>query len=510
MSCRDICIKMGYDDGLEYGITRKYVETRNWGIWEVFREFVQNALDEMHEVRGARPLTYPCRVEYKGYTPVTIIEDDGRGLSTHYLLIGQSEKKMWQRGRFGEGLKLALLTSAHRGIPVTIRSGDRKIIPTFIRKDIEGVPVDVFCVCYRKGLPEIKGTRVEIRGYNLCDEYRTRFVQGLPSECFKYRFSDTEWWDIIDKKCTNNESYVYVRDIYVTTMRDAEGKPACFSYNLFHVVLDESRRIPSGGSIRNEIMHRWTRIAYYASGVNTKAYELLKEVLTCIINNCKPGYSSGIPVEVDMDTFLFVGGVEADAIRKAFEELYGEDTVFVHDDDLRRYAEYVGAKHIYCPQPVGDSLQKILRAVEKLRKHVEKKIKRIISKEEMAPRTRRIVESLEGIAYTLFEEQLRNVNIQYALLDEDTHGMADDLTRTITLNILQLESNCASKWEHCLRWYIGAIGHELSHIESRAKDETIPFEKELTKTIGFATTQAIKYYERIAELLKQLVETIES
>jgi hypothetical protein len=510
VSCRDKCVKMGYDDGIEYGITRKYVETRNWDIWEVFREFVQNALDEMHEVRGTRPLTYPCRVEYKGYTPVTIIEDDGRGLATHYLLIGQSEKKEWQRGRFGEGLKLALLTSAHRGINVKIRSGDREIIPTFVRKNIEGIPVDVFCVCYKKGLPEIKGTRVEIYGYNLCNEYRTRFVQGLPPECFKYTYSGTEWWDVIDKKCTDNESYVYVRDIFVSKMYDAQGKPACFSYNLYNVAIDESRRIPSGGAIRDDVRVLWYYIVLRANKGDTGAYEAVKEILQCIVKNCRPGFSSGIPIEIDMDTFFHIHYDEAGSIRKAFEELYGADMLFISDEDLRRLADYVDAKYIFCPQPVGHDLQKILDTIDKLRKHIEGKMKGIVRKEEMPSKTRRVVELLEQIARLVFPPLEENIGIQYGILDENTHGMCDAQTKTITVNIRNLEVYCDKIWDICVWWYIGVVGHELAHLYSRANDGTVEFEKELTKIMSFATTKAIMNAEQIRELLGELDRAMRS
>ena len=504
MSCRDACIKMGYDDGIEYGIARRYVETRKWGLWETFREFVQNALDEMHEVRGARPREYPCRMEYKGYTPVTVIADEGRGLSIHHLLLGTSEKKPWQRGKFGEGLKLALLASAHRGIKVVIRSGDKEIIPTFVTRVIEGVPVDVFCVCYKRGLPEVRGTRVEIHGHLLCDEYSDRFVQGLPSECIKFSYSDAEWYDIIDTKCTDHKSYVYVRDIYVATMDEAEGKPAGFSYNLFNVAIDESRRIPSGGSIRSEVRRLWYMVSARASQGDPKARETLKEVLRFIIRNCRPGYGPDIPVEVDMDTFTYVYGGSAEAVREAFEELYGEDTIFIYDEELRKFAEYVGAKHIYCPQPVGYSLEKILRSVEKLRRYMEKKIKGVVRKEDMRPKTRRVVELLEEIARILLDVPSAEVKVQYAWLDEEIHGMSDIPTKTITLNLWHLERYCRRYWDSCLSWYIAALGHELAHVYSRANDATVEFEKMLTEIMGIATTNAIQHSTRIAELVREL------
>jgi hypothetical protein len=510
VSCRDVCRERGYDDGIEYGIARRYVETRRWGLWETFREFVQNALDEMHEVRGARPREYPCKVEYKGYTPVTVIADEGRGLSIHHLLLGTSEKKAWQRGRFGEGLKLALLASAHRGIGVLIRSGDKEIVPTFVTRVIEGVPVDVFCVCYKSGLPAVRGTRVEIRGHRLCDEYRDRFVQGLPTECFKFTFEAAEWYDIIDKRCTNHKPYVYVRDIYVATMYDAEGKPAGFSYNLFNVTIDESRRIPSGGSVREEIRYLWHLVAWRASQGDARAYEVLKEALSFIVKNCRPGHGPDIPVEVDMDTFKHIHDKEAEAVREAFEELYGEDTIFIQDEELRKFAEYVGAKYIYCPQPVGYSLEIILKATEKLRRYMEKKVKGVVRKEDMPPKLRQAVEILEELARTLFDLAPEVVKVQYAMLEEDFHAMSDMQTRTITLNLWHLDRHCRRYWESCVPWYISAFGHELAHIYSRANDGTVEFERALTEIMGIATTKAILESTKIAELVRQLDQVLRS
>jgi hypothetical protein len=501
---------MGYDDGIEYGITRKYVETRNWRAWEVFREFVQNALDEMHEVTEARPKEYPCRVEFREFTPVTIIEDSGRGLGIHHLLIGTSEKKPWQRGKFGEGLKLSLLASAHLGYKVIIRSGDKEITPTFITRIIEGVHVDMFCVCYKRGLPEVRGTRVEIHGTMLCDEYRTRFVQGLRPECIKYTFEAREWYDVIDKKCTDDEAHVYVRDIYVTTMIHSQGRSACFSYNLFNVAIDESRRIPSSGSIREDVRFLWRTISSRAYGGDQRAYEVLKELLRCIVRNCAPRPGFETPIEVDMDTFSYVFGAEAVAVRRAFEELFGEDTIFVHEEDLRAYAEYVGAKYIYCPQPVGYGLQRILNTIEKLREHVEKSVRKIIRKEEMNPRTRRIVEILEEIARALFDKLVVGKSIQYGLLEEDVHGMCDTRTKTITLNIVKLEDRCKSYLDDCLEWYIGTLGHELAHLYTMANDGTVEFERGLTEVMIRATTNAIQNRDRIVELLRELDVAIRS
>jgi hypothetical protein len=293
-------------------------------------------------------------------------------------------------------------------------------------------------------------------------------------------------------------------------MKDAEGKPACFSYNLFNVVIDESRRIPSGGSIRDDIRALWYYIVYRANEGDARAYDALKNVLRCIVNNCRPGFGSDIPVEVDMPTFVHVRYGEADSIRKAFEELYGADTVFIYDEDLRKFAEYVGAKYIFCPQPVGYELQKMLDTVHKLRKYIEGKMKGVIRKEEMNPRTRRVVELLERIVKLLFDPLLEDKNIQYGILTDTTHGMCDVSTKSIIVNIVNLERRCGKDWGECVVWYIGVVGHELAHLYSRANDGTVEFEKELTNIMSYATTRAVIYAEQIRELLDELGRVLRS
>jgi hypothetical protein len=512
MSCSRKCKQLGYDDGIEYGITRKYIETRKWENWEMFREIMQNALDEMHEVNNFRPHVYPCRVEFRGILPVTVIEDNGRGLGIHHLLLGTSEKKAWQRGKFGEGLKLALLAAAHRGIDVLIRSGDREIKPTFVTRDIEGVPVDIFCVCYKKELEPISGTRVEIRGLNLCHVYKERFVQGLPKECFKFtiEYANNIWYDIIDKKCTFNESFIYVRDIYVSTMRDAEGKPGLYSYNLYDVTIDESRRIPSGGSVRFDIKHVWADVVRKAHEGDPGAYELLKELLKNVIGECRQGRGSSVPVEVDMFTFDFVSPYYYDTVRKAYKEVVGEDVVLVYDEKLRDYAQAAGVNHIYCPQSMGENLEKILDSIGTIRRLVRDSVKQVVKPEEMDPKTRKTVMILEDIGKILFGPRFVNYTVVFAKMDPKYHGMADFDLKTVFLNYLHLQDNCIKtrSWRMCSVWYISTLAHEVGHMVWKVMDKTLEFERILTDLIGEAVTTAIARSNELAMLINELDKTL--
>ena len=512
MSCSRKCKQLGYDDGIEYGITRKYIETRKWEDWEMFREIMQNALDEMHEVNNKRPHVYPCRVEFRGVFPVTVIEDNGRGLGIHHLLMGTTEKKEWQRGKFGEGLKLALLAAAHRGIDVLIRSSDRVIKPTFVTRNIEGVPVDIFCVCYKKGLEPISGTRVEIRGLKLCHAYKERFVQGLPKECFKFtiEYANNIWYDIIDKKCTFDESFIYVRDIYVSTMRDAEGKPGLYSYNLYDVTIDESRRIPSGGSVRFDIKRVWADVVRKAHSGYSESYELLKEFLKNVIGECSKGRGSSVPVEADMFTFDLVNPYYYDTVYKAYKEVVGEDVVLVYSEELRDYAQAAGVNHIYCPQPIGENLEMILDSIGIIKRLLRDVARQVVKLEEMDPKTRKTVSILENISEIMFGQHLANYKVVYAKMLPKYHGMADFELKTIFLNYLHIQDKCIKSrdWRTCIMWYISTLAHEVAHMVWQVMDKTLEFERVLTDLIGEATTTAITHSNELAMLVNELSKTL--
>jgi len=515
VSCRDKCRELGFEDAIEYGITRKYVETRRWGIWEVFREIIQNALDEIHEVENRLPRYYPCKSMSDG----VVIYDEGRGLGIRHLLIGTSEKKSWQRGKFGEGLKLALLAATHLGVPVIIHSGDKIIQPTFVTKVIEGVPIDLFCICHKSASP-ITGTRVFIGSLDLCVAFRDRIVQGIyraDPDCIKYEYlhgiSGKEgWYDVIDPICTRGPS-IYVRDIYVTSFREAFRHTACFSYNLYNVEIDESRRIPAGGSVIDEIRNIWSFIARQAAD-DRKAYELLKRFLLCAIEGCKAP-ESDVPFETDVNAFYYATyGKAKEAIAKAFNELYGEDVVILFSSDLIALAEYLGIRYISCPYALGSSLQDITGSVQRIKKLIEKTIGNIIPKEQMPPELVERINILEEIVRILFSEEihLKGVKIAYAMLKgepgkiREMWGMYDKPTNTVLMNYAVMAENCMGKGAYyaykCMSWYLSVVSHELAHAISGAPDLSEEFQSTLTDLAGKATTRAILYSEMLSQYLK--------
>ncbi len=91
----------------------------SWGLWEAVREIWQNAMDAADEDPS-------CLVTLSHEEGVLRIETSIGSLDPSTLVLGSTSKKdrPGQRGKFGEGYKLALLVLARLGLPTLINTGD--------------------------------------------------------------------------------------------------------------------------------------------------------------------------------------------------------------------------------------------------------------------------------------------------------------------------------------------------------------------------------------------------
>jgi len=115
------------------GISPNYV--KNWDVIKGIREIIQNYLDTKNEFR--------CKgyIYYKDGT--VMVKDFGPGLELRHLALGVSEKGLDSIGKYGEGLKLALLVLARECRKVEIRSNGTIIHPTIEHSDLYGTEVMV-------------------------------------------------------------------------------------------------------------------------------------------------------------------------------------------------------------------------------------------------------------------------------------------------------------------------------------------------------------------------------
>lgn len=120
----------------EISITGDYVPT--WGYQEAAREFLQNAMDEQD-----RDPTHRMDVRYtsRGGGRLTITSH-GVVLDRAVLLLGASGKRgAAARGKFGEGLDLALLAAVRAGHAVRIENGAESWSPALEHSSTWGATV---------------------------------------------------------------------------------------------------------------------------------------------------------------------------------------------------------------------------------------------------------------------------------------------------------------------------------------------------------------------------------
>ena len=522
MSCEQTCRALGYDGAISYGITRQYVKTRGWGVWQAFREIVQNALDEMQYVLNVWPDAYPC-FEMGNYS---VVSDLGRGLSVRHLLVGTSEKPEWSRGRFGEGLKLALMVLQNLGVPVFIRSGSvdtvsREVRPTFVQVNIEGVPVELFCVCYKTIPEKIVGTYVYIGDPTLCGRYRYNFVQGLPLRCRAYTYFETnesgmpiKWGHILD--CDEARGKIYVRDIYVRDM------PAFFGYNLFDVRLSESRDIASEVDIRNGIEELWENLMVdlYRARSRPGSYEpgLVKmwtDLLSKLIDNALRSSMAG-GKEVENEMYPATWNNIKDVVTDLFTNMYGKYAVVVTKPEELEFAKYIGMNPIFfCTTPFCQWLSTVTKTSARMSEKVGTATV-TVPKDKLPEPLRSIINDLEEIAdYVTRGVPLANdyvKKVEYAYLKEGVCGETTHIPTTrIVLNISCLMDACQYNIVYpdmvttdCIREYISTLLHEVAHAVSGAPDGSTLFEKTLTELLGHSVTNTFTYYKEI----KQFVDNI--
>lgn len=100
----------------------------HWNLWEAVRELYQNALD----VRDRQRATGGTGAAYIYHRDTVLtISNYGDKLSPSTLILGSSTKTEDenQRGKFGEGYKLALLVLCRLGLPVVLLNHDESWTP---------------------------------------------------------------------------------------------------------------------------------------------------------------------------------------------------------------------------------------------------------------------------------------------------------------------------------------------------------------------------------------------
>ena len=229
----------GYDALFPIGLTKDYVEKRDFNHTISLKELLQNALDEQELVIG-KPEIQIDKDELGIW-----IKDNGRGINIKALRMGGSDKECWMRGYYGEGLKLASSFFILQDTPVYYFT--KNIIYKFITLPLNSSNPGIYVLMGRTSL-NITGTHI------LLYKYR----EELDNIKKLIRFSNEE----LKEKLIFEESYpsencpkkepnaifdypdlLYIRNMYVGKTSEVTKRESLLSYDLWWVKLDVSRKI---------------------------------------------------------------------------------------------------------------------------------------------------------------------------------------------------------------------------------------------------------------------------
>lgn len=230
---------------IEMPISPNYV--KHWGLWEAIREILQNAFDQGE-----------YNIEYDEQEQRLLISSSGT-LEKSTLLLGDSGKGESDRGRFGEGYKLALLVLTRLGHVVKIGTGD-EIWTAKIEKS-ETFQADVLNVYIEESsLEDLDSTCFNIHGIT-SDQWES--ISGNYLED-----TETEW--ILDQE--SERGRIYVGGLFVTKI-DKFKQGYAFSHTM--VKLDRDRKMIQDFDVSYHASRLWAARNYKTAGNSAHVRALL-------------------------------------------------------------------------------------------------------------------------------------------------------------------------------------------------------------------------------------------
>lgn len=291
-----------------------------WSDWHAVRELLQNAMDA-HDAGGCKP-----RMDYDPQSKTLVVESPKERLPRRSLLLGGTTKADddSQRGKFGEGYKLALLVFCRSLYDVTVINGGERWTPTFERNsDFDGERVLTIDISPE---PEpFDGVRFSIQGFpeSSWELVKSRWLPEMDND------------SILSFQQRGN---IYCGGLFITNCnRLLRG----YNFAPSRLNLGRDRDIVGDFDLCYQTSQLWSR---------PKGARHAIELMAMLKNSA-----------ADVEYVNYVPATEAAIIVKEYEKEFGDGTVPVSNQqelDKVRAAGFNG-------QIVCDSLKKIVLGVKK-------------------------------------------------------------------------------------------------------------------------------------------------
>jgi len=381
---------------------------QDWSIWEAIRDIVQNALDETE--------SYQWGYDDQGLW----ISDQGKGVGIADFLLGPPKlKPEYARGRYGEGMKISTLVLVRSGYPVHITTVGKEIWVIFLELDIDGTKSLQLNALYKAG-GSSRGTKFNIIGY-FGSAYENRFAVNIPKDdilwegpslitqpkqrynmLYPAHFPVEEPGGEVDPWHEKGAGVgrIFARDIY---MRDI-GSP--YSYNLWSFNLAPDRHAPaSEGDV-------WTDIGRLWATVNDVS--LLENFLRMVKD--PPEIDSEESRNVNMGIYEMGNDPDSgerysdllkengEAWRKAWNNVFGEDTIIRTNERIDNVIKHLGYKSISVAWGVRDILGLVIKTDKAIKDISQEKLREteIVPDEQLDSRQMSHIKLARAIADKIF------------------------------------------------------------------------------------------------------------
>ena len=286
----------------------------SWGLWEAVREIWQNAMDAADEDPN-------CAVVLSYEDEVLRIETSIGSLDPSTLVLGSTSKKdrPGQRGKFGEGYKLALLVLARLGLPTLINTGD-EVWTARLEYD-ENFTCNVLNIYTGRALQR-DGVLFSIDGVTEEQWAQVQANMRLPAD---------EGSVILEQP--DQVGRIYVGGLYVTTVKDFK---CGYSFKAGEISLDRDRGMVSGFDLAYKTSQMWTERG------GARSAQLLKEEARDVAY-VESHAAAASPISL--------------SVLSSFHGFYGTQVVPVSSQEEIERATAAGVKWALVPEPVKNLLR---------------------------------------------------------------------------------------------------------------------------------------------------------
>ncbi len=430
---------------LTTGISPQYV--RGWDVEKAIREIVQNDLDSRKE--------FDCDgyISWDRETGVATVKDNGPGLLLRHLALGVSEKGDGAIGKYGEGLKLALLVMAREGRDIEVRASGKIIRPAI--EAHEGFGTEILVMHVEDMPPHHAALHT---GTTVRFECSQAELEAGKSYFERYLSARNGFRWVESGKISKPAGHVYINGARVGNIDNA-----MFSYHL-----DEARVGDIGNRDREVIDQNQVRPHIRRMLAETSSMEVMRGLISSVAYEGHDSWEMEAGIE-----FYSIPENSRRVWKRALNEVLGESVVLSSGPDHNREAMYRGHHIIHVSWVWKEAFRHMgmLTAEDVVR---ERTTIRRIAVQRLDPEERKVLNRAKRLVEKHYNKIGRLTvaeNLEYKTGDARIRGMYDFEEDRIYIKREVLQN---------IHDAVHVLLHEAVHKHSGELDCTAGFERALT------------------------------